>query len=562
MKIKFDKFQQLGRALMLPIALLPIAGILLRIGQPDILNLQYISDAGNAVFTNLPLLFALGVAVGLARDNNGTSALASAVGYLIMTTILTSINKDINTGVLGGILIGILAATLYNKYKDIKLPEYLAFFGGKRFVPIITGLVAVILGFVLGYVWPSIQNGINTFGLWLLKSGSIGLFFYGTLNRLLLVTGLHHVLNNLVWFVFGDYTNAQGIVVHGDIARFMAGDQSAGAFMTGFFPIMMFGLPAACLAMYKNALPEYKKAVGGLLLSMALTSFLTGVTEPIEFSFVFLAPLLYVIHAVLTGLSMAILYLLNVHLGFTFSAGFIDYVLFFSKAQHPIYLLPVGVVTFGLYYLIFDFSIRKFNLLTMGRDVDSSNTNININLVNSSDSKTLQFIESLGGSNNLVSVDACTTRLRLIVKDSSNINKNMLKSLGAKGIIAPAKESLQIIIGPTADNLASEIRLALANNSHITANTASINHHVDKDYAVLAKQMIDLLGGNNNIDEISIVGLTRLRIKLKNSTLVSDEFAKLGLYRLINIDKYISQLYIGSDVQEFYNHMIKYQTVK
>ncbi|MBX9865620.1 MAG: PTS transporter subunit EIIC, partial [Burkholderiales bacterium] len=350
MALKFSSIQALGRALMLPIAMLPVAGLLLRFGQPDLLNVQAIADAGNAIFANLPLLFAIGVAVGFAKDNNGASGLAGAVGYLILVAMLKSINKDIDSGVLGGILIGSIAGVLYNKYKDIKLPEFLAFFGGKRFIPIATGISAVILGIAMGYIWPPIQNGLHTFSQWMAESGEVGMFIYGLFNRLLLVTGLHHVLNSLFWFQLGDFTNAQGVVVHGDIARFMAGDPTAGFFQAGFFPIMMFGLPAICLAMYTTAHSQNKKMVAGLLLSMALTSFLTGVTEPIEYSFVFLAPVLYVIHAVLTGISLAVMELLHVRLGFSFSAGAIDYVLFFKLAQNPLLMLPVGAVMFVLYY--------------------------------------------------------------------------------------------------------------------------------------------------------------------------------------------------------------------
>ncbi|HLX52603.1 MAG TPA: N-acetylglucosamine-specific PTS transporter subunit IIBC, partial [Aquella sp.] len=461
MKYKFDDMHQLGRALMLPIALLPVAGILLRLGQPDLLDLKYIANAGNAIFINLPLLFALGVAVGLAKDNNGTAALAAAVGYFIMTTILFTMNKNINTGVLGGVLIGVIAARLYNRYKAVQFPEYLAFFGGNRFVPIITGGSAVIIGVILGYIWPSIQFGLDVAGSWLLKAGPFGLFFYGVLNRLLLVTGLHHILNNLVWFVFGDFKNITGVIVHGDIARFMSGDTTAGYFMAGYFPIMMFGLPAACLAMYNNAKAENKKAVAGLFVSMALTSFLTGVTEPIEFSFVFLAPVLFLIHAILTGLSMAIMSILNVHLGFTFSAGLIDYVLFYKHAINPIFLFPVGLIFFIIYYFTFSFAIRKFNLATPGRDVHNS-SNASAGTTAHGSSRAIQFIDSLGGIGNLVSVDACTTRLRLSVQDSNNVNRNKLKELGARGIIAVNHRNLQVVLGTTAEIIAGEIRDAMA----------------------------------------------------------------------------------------------------
>lgn len=559
MKFRFDRIQQLGRALMLPIALLPIAGLLLRFGQPDLLNLKYIAEAGNVIFTNLPLLFAVGVAVGLATDNNGTAGLASIVGFLIMTTVLTTINKDINTGVLGGILVGVVAAILYNRYKDIKLPEYLAFFGGKRFVPIATGLSAVVLGILLGYIWPPIQNGINNFGAWLIKSGEIGVFIYGVLNRFLIITGLHHVLNNLVWFVFGNYTNSDGVVVHGDIARFMAGDPNAGEFMAGFFPIFMFGLPAACLAMYKNALTENKAAVAGLLLSMALTSFLTGVTEPIEFSFVFLAPILFVIHALLTGFSMALMYMLNVHLGFTFSAGAIDYLLFFKQGTHSIYLIPIGIMFFVLYYFIFDFFIKRYNLPTVGRDIEHNQ----VSLVKA-DSRALQFIEALGGGSNLVSVDACTTRLRLVVRDSANIKRDMLKALGTRGILSPTKESLQIILGPIADIVASEIREALAGNheslkvEHIVAvfpktESLPVSTTVNQVELDLAEDIINALGGHDNIKSITIVAETRLRIIVNDQNLLNrDKFEKFKNIHLIDINPEVKQIYIGKDVEVVY----------
>lgn len=356
MKLSFNGLQQLGRALMLPIAVLPIAGLLLRLGQPDLLNIAILAQGGDAIFSNLPLIFAIGIAVGFAKENNGVAGLAGAIGQLVLVAVLKVIDEKINMGVMSGIIIGLTAGALYNRFYDIKLPPYLAFFGGKRFVPIVTGLSAVLLGVVLGYVWPPIQQGLDAFGHWLIGAGSIGLFLYGAINRLLLVTGLHHVLNSFIWFVFGSFTDGSGKVVGGDLTRFMAGDPTAGAFMTGFFPIMMFGLPAACLAMYRNALPKNKKIVGGLLASMALTSFLTGVTEPVEFAFMFLAPMLYVIHAVLTGLSLVIMNLLDVRLGFTFSAGLFDYVLSMGKGENPWLLIPVGLTYFAVYYFLGGFN--------------------------------------------------------------------------------------------------------------------------------------------------------------------------------------------------------------
>jgi len=247
--------QRLGRALMLPIAILPIAGLLLRLGDTDLLDIALVHDAGQAIFANLALIFAVGIAVGFARDNNGTAGLAGAIGYLVLVATLKVIDPKIDMGMLAGIICGLLGGGLYNRFKDIQLPDYLAFFGGRRFVPIATGVSAVFLGLLFGLAWPPIQDGINSLGQLMLESGSIGAFFFGVLNRLLIITGLHHILNNLVWFVFGSFQAASGQVVTGDLARFFAGDPNAGQFMTGMFPVMIFGLPAACLAMYRHALP-------------------------------------------------------------------------------------------------------------------------------------------------------------------------------------------------------------------------------------------------------------------------------------------------------------------
>lgn len=552
MALKFSSIQALGRALMLPIAMLPVAGLLLRFGQPDLLNIQAIADAGNAIFANLPLLFAIGVAVGFAKDNNGASGLAGAVGYLILVAMLKSINKDIDSGVLGGILIGSIAGVLYNKYKDIKLPEFLAFFGGKRFIPIATGISAVILGIAMGYVWPPIQNGLHSFSQWMAESGEVGMFIYGLFNRLLLVTGLHHVLNSLFWFQLGDFTNAQGVVVHGDIARFMAGDPTAGFFQAGFFPIMMFGLPAICLAMYTTAHSQNKKMVAGLLLSMALTSFLTGVTEPIEYSFVFLAPVLYVIHAVLTGISLAVMELLHVRLGFSFSAGAIDYVLFFKLAQNPLMMLPVGAVMFVLYYSLGVFFIKKFNLPTIGRESEEEIAAAKVALI-SNDSVEMQYINALGGADNLINVDACTTRLRLVVRSSENINKPILKALGAKGFVTPAPDSVQVILGPQAEIIASKIRDTLNQlGRNLTIQSAEKTPLAVTKVAPAsinvsaATEILSALGGKSNLKSINLVALTRAKIELKDEKII--DLAKLkaqGVIEVINLGSKTKQLYIG-----------------
>jgi len=362
-------------------------------------------------------------------------------------------------GVLAGIISGLLAGGLYNRFKDINMPSYLAFFGGKRFVPIVTGVSSLFLGLAFGYIWPPIQGVIDTAGHWMLGAGAFGLFLYGVLNRLLIVTGLHHILNSLVWFVFGNFTDAAGKVATGDLNRFFAGDPTAGSFMAGFFPVMMFGLPAACLAMYRCARTENKKAVAGLLLSMALTSFLTGVTEPIEFGFMFLAPMLYAVHAVLTGLSMSLMYMLHIRLGFTFSAGLFDFLLSSGKGQNPMLMLPVGLAYFALYYGIFTFAIRKFDLMTMGRE--QAETAVVSAPASRGGSRAHDFITALGGAANLKSVDACTTRLRLEVVDGGVLNAAALKALGSRGMIQPAAGSVQVVLGPEADLIADEIRQVL-----------------------------------------------------------------------------------------------------
>lgn len=463
---------RLGKALMLPIAVLPIAGLLLRLGQPDLLNIAFISQAGGAVFTNLPIIFAIGVAVGFAEENHGAAALAAFVGYVILTATLKTLDPSINMDILGGIITGAVAGCLYNKYKNIALPPYLAFFGGKRFVPIVTGAVCLLLACVFYFVWPPIGHGISAFGNWTISSGSIGLFFYGLANRLLIPLGLHHILNNLVWFQFGDFATVQNGVstlVHGDLTRFFAGDPTAGTFMAGFFPVMMFGLPAACLAMIKAADTARKKATAGLLLSMALTSFLTGITEPIEFSFMFLAFPLYVLHAVLTGLSLVIMNLLQVKLGFTFSAGLFDYLLSYGLGTNGWRLLPVGLVYGVLYYFVFYYAITKWNLLTPGREtVVTSQTEpaqepestpaIQQPQTNAPLSRGEKYIQALGGRDNILSLDACATRLRLEVKDSAKVDANTLKQLGARGVVNGGSGIVQVVIGPAADLLSDEIK--------------------------------------------------------------------------------------------------------
>lgn len=546
---KFAGIQQLGRALMLPIAVLPVAGLLLRLGQPDLLNIKMMAQAGDAIFGNLALIFAIGVAVGFAKDNNGTSGLAGAIGYLVITAVLKVIDEKLNMGVLSGILSGLVAGALYNRYKDIKLPSYLAFFGGKRFVPIVTGFSMLLLGAVLGYVWMPVQICIDSVGRWLIGAGEIGVFAYGVLNRVLIVTGLHHILNTIVWFQVGDFASAAGKVVHGDLTRFFAGDKTAGMFMSGFFPVMMFGLPAACLAMYRTAKPENKQAVGGLLFSMALTAMLTGVTEPVEFAFMFLAPALYAIHAVLTGLAMALMHALNIKLGFGFSAGLFDYLLNFGLSTNPLLLVPVGIGYFALYYVLFVFFIKKFDLKTPGRE----DVVVAMAAVSAGSGRARAFITALGGGANLKSVDACTTRLRLQVASNDKVDEAALKALGSRGLIKPAAGSVQVVLGPEADLIADEIRVALGNPEAAAAPSATAPvQALGEVVGIDRERWLAALGGAANVRKVEAVAGSRLRVEVADAALVDQAaLQQLGASGVTAFSGTLLHIVLNSDAGDY-----------
>jgi N-acetylglucosamine PTS system EIICBA or EIICB component len=519
MKMRFDGLQQLGRALMLPIAVLPIAGLLLRLGQPDLLGWAAMASAGDAIFTNLGLLFAVGVGVGLARENHGAAGLAALVGFLVTTraveTLLAAAPGTLTKlSIPVGLLSGVIAGVSYNRFSNITLPSYLSFFGGRRFVPIISGLAGLVLAAIVGYAWPYLERGMDATSQAILGAGSLGLFAYGVLNRLLIVTGLHHILNNFAWFIVGDYHGATG-----DLKRFFAGDPSAGAFMSGFFPVMMFGLPAACLAMYRTARPERRAGVAGLFLSLALTSFLTGVTEPVEFTFMFLAPVLYVLHAIATGLAMVLMNLIGVRLGFTFSAGLFDYVLNFSHAQRPLLLLPIGAVYFVLYYAVFHFCIVRLNLATPGRDVEDTAAQA---LGSAPDARAREFVTALGGAQNVTEVAACTTRLRLVLVDTQAIDEIMLKRLGSRGILRSSASGLQVVLGPIADQVAGDIRTALRALAGARRTEAA-------PAAVDAPALMAALGGRDNVVDLA-TSANRLLIRTARPDRVdAPALAKLGV---------------------------------
>jgi PTS system N-acetylglucosamine-specific IIC component len=544
MKISVQALQPLGRALMLPIAVLPIAGLLLRLGQPDLLNIPFVAAAGGAVFDNLGLLFAVGIAVGFARDSNGAAGLAGIVCFLvatrgaatllrfppglgaglpadivIMTQTAFRTNAIARLAVPIGIISGIIAGSAYNRWSAIRLPEYLSFFGGRRFVPIVSGIAGLVLGGIIGSAYTAIADGMDVLSDGVIHSGVFGLFLYGLLNRLLIVTGLHHILNNVAWFIVGDYHGATG-----DLNRFFAGDPRAGGFMTGFFPVMMFGLPAACLAMYRAALPERRKAVGGMLLSMALTAFLTGVTEPIEFTFMFLAPLLYALHTLMTGLAMVVMDLLGVKLGFTFSAGLLDFALNFSKSTRPLLLVPVGVVYFALYYGVFRWAIARFDIWTPGRGPETG-------AVDGAGpvERGATFVAALGGRDNLVSIDACTTRLRLRVGDQAAVDEARLRALGAKGFVRPSADALQVVLGPIADTVADEIRHAARPGRMVTRRVVA--PPVDVSIAD-AGPWLAALGGRANIAVVAS-NPSRLMLRLVDPLLLDEPSLRaLGLKML------------------------------
>src|SRR3984957_5690131 len=511
MNFRFTGFQQLGRALMLPIAVLPIAGLMLRLGQPDLLNWVAMAAAGKAVFANLGLLFAVGVAVGLARENHGAAGLAALVGYVgtmrAAETLLHAAPGSLDKpSIPVGLLSGIIAGVAYNRYSNISLPSYLSFFGGRRFIPIISGLLGLVLGVILGYAWPFLEGGMDSASHAILGAGPIGLFAYGVLNRILIVTGLHHILNNFAWFILGDYHGATG-----DLNRFFAGDPSAGAFMSGFFPVMMFGLPGACLAMYHTARPERRAGVAGLLLSLALTAFLTGVTEPVEFTFMFLAPVLYALHAIATGLAMVIMDLFSVHLGFSFSAGLFDYVLNFTHAQRPLLLIPIGAAYFLLYYVVFRFCIVRLNLPTPGRESDEAPQML---APLPTGARGPSFVTALGGAGNLTEVTACTTRLRLGLVDNRAIDEPALKRLGSRGLLRSGTAGLQVVLGPIADQVAGEMRDAMRAGGEfragdmragdMRAGIASPATRLDAAPRQDASAMLAALGGRQNVADLEI----------------------------------------------------------
>ncbi|ANF97981.1 glucose-specific PTS transporter subunit IIBC [Paenibacillus bovis] len=501
----FGVLQKVGRALMLPVAILPAAGLLLGIGNllvnPDFLqyipalNAKWVQitaevmmNSGQIVFDNLSLLFAVGVAVGLA-GGEGVAGLAAIIGYLIMNvTMGTAMGikaadvgtgnfalasvlgiPTLQTGVFGGIIVGILAASMYKRFFKIELPSYLGFFAGKRFVPIMTAVTSLILGLIMIVVWPPIQSLLNNVSHNMVDANpTLSAFIFGVIERSLIPFGLHHIFYSPFWFEFGEYVNKAGELVRGDQKIFMAQLRdgvpfTAGTFMVGKFPFMMFGLPAAALAIYHESKPQHKKYVAGIMASAALTSFLTGITEPLEFSFLFVAPILFGIHAIFAGLSFMTMQILGVKIGMTFSGGLIDFILFGVIPNRTPWwdVIIVGLILAVVYYFGFRFAIRKFNLKTPGREDTVASEENSSGGSATQDELPGKILDAFGGQENISSLDACITRLRIQVKEPKNVNKDRLKSLGASGVLEVGN-NIQAIFGTRSDTIKSQMQDIIA----------------------------------------------------------------------------------------------------
>ncbi|MHB8945657.1 MAG: PTS transporter subunit EIIC [Bacillota bacterium] len=488
--------QKFATAALTPIAVLPAAALLYALGAviPVPVVANALTASGQALFDNLGLIFGIGIAVGLA-DGEGIAGLSAGVGYVIMAGIGRSMVPEWNLGILAGLVAGLLSAHFFARYHEIRFPDYLSFFGGQRFVPIITALASVVTGLILGWVFPPVSAGLAALGDWMARSGVWGVAAYGSLERALIPTGMHHFLNGIVLLLQGTYNGA-----HGDLPRFFAGDPTAGYFMGGSYPIMMFAFPAACLAMYHEAIGDkQRRAIKGLLLTAALTSFITGLTEPVEFTFIFTAPILYVVNVIFTGLSFGLSYLLHIRAGFSTSSGVFEYIMNFYRGQNVILLLPLGVLFGALYYFTFRFLIRRFNLITPGRmeeeGLDEGTTQMLDAIMSGPGKKQAMgeapaggpgapvvgsgapvaagviitaksplperargIIEALGGLDNLESVDTCLTRLRVVVKDEGRINEAQLKQLGSMGKVRTGKNIWQFVFGTISNDLRAEVR--------------------------------------------------------------------------------------------------------
>jgi PTS system glucose-specific IIC component len=579
LKSAFSLLQKIGKCMMLPVSVLPIAGILLGVGSanfswlPESVSL-IMAKSGDAIFGNLPLLFAIGVAIGLT-NNDGVSALASTAGYVVFLAAMGVCAKlrgietatimgipSIQTGVFGGIIVGLVAAWAFNRFYKIQLPSYLGFFAGKRSVPIITAFAVIAVGAVMSFVWPPIGKGIDGFSHWAVHgSPALAFSIYGVVERALIPFGLHHIWNVPFFFQAGDFTDpATGKIIHGEIARFIAGDPTAGN-MTGGYLFKMWGLPAAAIAMWRTARPENRAKIGGIMISAAVTSFLTGITEPIEFAFLFVAPVLYGIHALLAGVAYFICITLDIRHGFTFSHGFIDYVVLFPQSHNALWLLVIGPVWAAVYYGVFSFAIRRFNMLTPGREVEDEAVKATRSA--SGDSFALQLVRAFGGRSNITSLDACITRLRVQLADMTKASAAKLKALGAAGVIEVG-DGMQAIFGTRSENLKTEMEEYLKTAGpeadeveepspvHAPPAAGVISRLRDPDAARKTAAWIAALGGPANIDRVDACAETRLRVVLRDDTRIEEaSLRKAGIDAVIKLPGKTLHLLAGLNADQY-----------
>lgn len=567
----FGFLQKIGKSLMLPVSVLPVAGILLGVGSakfallPDVVSAT-MAQSGSAIFGNLALIFAIGVALGLT-NNDGVAALAAVVGFAVLVATMGVIAgvlgietkqimgiPSIETGVFGGILIGGIAAALFNRFYRIELPPYLGFFAGKRFVPIVTALAAIVVGIVLSFVWPPVGREISAFSHWAAEGNPRAAFaLYGVVERALLPFGLHHIWNVPFFFEVGTYVNpASGEVIHGEIQRYVAGDPTAGN-MAGGFLFKMWGLPAAALAIWHTAKPENRAKIGGIMISAALTSFLTGITEPIEFSFLFVAPVLYAVHAVMAGVAYFVCIALGIKHGMTFSHGMIDFVVLFPKSTRGIWLLVIGPLWALVYYWAFRLLIVRFNLRTPGREDDAADdSHVGDGILAGPLAFARELVAAFGGRGNIRSLDACITRLRVEVADITRASADRLKALGAAGVVTVGS-NIQAIFGTRSENLKSDMEEYLrtsaeSDDAPVGGLSKSIEAAAPADMPASARgagpeepeidvgALLTALGGRANVKDVTAVAGTRVRVELANPDGVDEAAVRAagarGLMRL------------------------------
>ena len=579
-KNAFALLQKIGKCMMLPVSVLPVAGILLGVGSanfswmPETVSL-IMAKSGDAIFGNLPLLFAIGVAIGLA-ENDGVAALAGTTGYVVFLATLGVCAKlrgieakpimgipSIETGVFGGIIVGLIAAWCFNRFYKIQLPAYLGFFAGKRSVPIITSFLVIFVGVLLSFIWPPIGNGIKTFSYWAVNGQpALAFTIYGLVERALIPFGLHHIWNVPFFFQAGTYVDpATGQEIQGEIARFIAGDPTAGH-MTGGYLFKMWGLPAAALAMWRAARSENRAKVGGIMISAAITSFLTGITEPIEFAFLFVAPVLYAIHALLAGLAYFLCVALGIKHGFTFSHGFIDYVVLFPKSHNALWLFVIGPIWAGLYYCVFYFVIRKFNLATPGRELEDEPARSARDT--GGDQFALSLVRAFGGCSNITSLDACITRLRVQLADVNKANPTRLKALGATGVMVVG-DGMQAIFGTRSENLKTAIQDYLKTAgpeadqaeeaSPVKTTAAPLGLETilrDPDAARKAAAYVAALGGKENIVRVEACAETRLRLVVRDDRKINDDKLKAeGIKGVVKLPNKVCHLLAGLNADEY-----------